>query len=66
MLGTCAATFALHPTALIVLGLLMAGWIWAMFIRTSPIVINGRALSDREMLIGLSGISFVTIFFLTR
>ena len=33
MLGTCALTFALHPTALIVLGLVLAGWVWALFIR---------------------------------
>ena len=66
MLATCAATFALHPTALIVLGLVLAGWIWALFIRTTPIVISGRTLSDRETMLGLSAISFITIFFLTR
>lgn len=66
MLGTCAATFAMHPTALVVLGLILAGWVWALFVRTAPIVIGGRQLSDRETLIGLSAISFITIFFLTR
>ena len=66
MLGTCAATFALHPTALIVLGVLLAGWVWCLFVKTAPIVIGGRTLSDRETLIGMSAISFITIFFLTR
>ena len=66
MLGTCAATFALHPTALIVLGVLLAGWVWCLFVKTAPIVIGGRSLSDRETLIGMSAISFITIFFLTR
>ncbi len=37
-----------------------------MFIKSSPLVIGGRTLSDRETLIGISAISFFTIFFLTR
>ncbi|GAX75239.1 hypothetical protein CEUSTIGMA_g2684.t1 [Chlamydomonas eustigma] len=65
MLTTTLATFLLHPTALIILGLLIAGWIWVLFIKSAPLVIGGRTLSDRETLIAMSGISFITIFFLT-
>ncbi|GAX75235.1 hypothetical protein CEUSTIGMA_g2680.t1 [Chlamydomonas eustigma] len=65
MLTTTLATFLLHPTALIILGLLIAGWIWVIFIKSAPLVIGGRTLSDRETLIAMSGISFITIFFLT-
>jgi hypothetical protein len=65
MLTTTLATFLFHPTALIILGLLIAGWVWVLFIKSAPLVIGGRTLSDRETLIAMSGISFITIFFLT-
>lgn len=65
MLATTAATFLVHPSSLLVLGLLVAGWMYVFFMRTTPIVIGGRTLSDREKLLSMSAISFITVFFLT-
>jgi hypothetical protein len=66
LLATCAVTFIMNPSSLLVIALLLAGWIYVMFLRTSPLEIGGRTLSEREKLIGMSAISFITIFFLTR
>lgn len=66
MLATTALTFVMNPMSLLVLALLLGGWIYVMFLRTSPLEIGGRTLSDREKLLGMSAVSFVTIFFLTR
>ncbi|KAG1669309.1 hypothetical protein FOA52_014870 [Chlamydomonas sp. UWO 241] len=65
LLATCAVTFVMNPSSLFVLGLLLAGWIYVLFLRTSPLEIGGRTLSEREKLIGMSAVSFITIFFLT-
>ncbi|GFH23136.1 PRA1 family protein, partial [Haematococcus lacustris] len=89
VLTTCVVTFLMHPSSLFVLGLLLAAWIYLLFIRQQPVVISGRQLrcvgadpvpccgayssqgnmtsvcSDREKMMAMSAISFVTIFFLT-
>lgn len=65
MLTTCAVTFLMHPSSLFVLGLLLGAWIYILFIRTTPLEIGGRTLNEREKLMGMSAISFITIFFLT-
>lgn len=65
MLATTALTFVMNPASLLVLALLSVGWIYIMFLRTAPLEIGGRTLSDREKLLGMSAISFITIFFLT-
>lgn len=65
MLATTALTFVMNPMSLLVLAALLGGWIYVMFLRTSPLEIGGRTLSDREKLLGMSAVSFITIFFLT-
>lgn len=65
MLTTCAVTFLMHPSSLFVLGILLGAWIYVLFVRTSPLVISGRTLSEREKVMGMAAISFITIFFLT-
>eukprot|EP00197_Chlamydomonas_leiostraca_P012192 CAMPEP_0202866606 /NCGR_PEP_ID=MMETSP1391-20130828/8138_1 /ASSEMBLY_ACC=CAM_ASM_000867 /TAXON_ID=1034604 /ORGANISM="Chlamydomonas leiostraca, Strain SAG 11-49" /LENGTH=208 /DNA_ID=CAMNT_0049546573 /DNA_START=8 /DNA_END=634 /DNA_ORIENTATION=+ len=65
VLTTCVVTFAMHPSSLFILAMLLGGWIYLLFIRTAPVVISGRQLSEREKVLGMSAISFITIFFLT-
>lgn len=65
MVATCVVTFLMNPSSLFVLGLLMAGWFYLLFVRTTPVEVAGRVLSDREKLMAMSAISFITIFFLT-
>lgn len=66
MLASCVVTFVLHPSSLFVLGLLLGAWIYLLFIRQTPVVIAGKQLSEREKLLGMAAISFITIFFLTN
>eukprot|EP00195_Chlamydomonas_chlamydogama_P000996 CAMPEP_0202916448 /NCGR_PEP_ID=MMETSP1392-20130828/68587_1 /ASSEMBLY_ACC=CAM_ASM_000868 /TAXON_ID=225041 /ORGANISM="Chlamydomonas chlamydogama, Strain SAG 11-48b" /LENGTH=202 /DNA_ID=CAMNT_0049608877 /DNA_START=129 /DNA_END=737 /DNA_ORIENTATION=+ len=65
MITTCVVTFVMHPGSLFILALLLAGWVYVMFIRKEPLVIGGRTLSEREKFLGMSAVSFITIFFLT-
>lgn len=65
ILLTVAATFLTHPSSLVVLGGLAASWVYVFALRSSPLVISGRELSERETLLGMSGISFVVVFVLT-
>jgi hypothetical protein len=44
MLASCVTTFVMHPSSLFVLGLLMAAWIYLLFVRQAPVVISGRQL----------------------
>lgn len=44
MLMTTAATFLMHPSSLLVLGLLASGWMYVFLMRTTPIVVGGRTL----------------------
>ncbi|GLI67258.1 hypothetical protein VaNZ11_011441 [Volvox africanus] len=65
MMLTTAVTFIMHPGSLLILGLVAASWVYFFMIRTAPLQIGGRTISDREKLIGMSALSFITIFFLT-
>eukprot|EP00798_Chlamydomonas_sp_ICE-L_P003380 gene3380-13417_t len=65
MLTTCTVTFLMNPSSLLVLGLLLGFWIYFLFVKTTPVEIAGRTLSEREKLLGMAAISFITIFFLT-
>ncbi|KAG2489999.1 hypothetical protein HYH03_011466 [Edaphochlamys debaryana] len=65
MLLTTALTFVMHPSSLLVLALLAGSWIYVFLVRTAPLQLGGRTLSDREKLMGMSAVSFITIFFLT-
>jgi hypothetical protein len=44
LLVSVAAGFLMHPSSLIVLGGLMAGWVYVFAVRTTPLVLNGREL----------------------
>lgn len=61
-LGLC---IAFNPQSLAVLCILMAAWGYVFIVRTAPLTIAGRTISEREKLLGMTGISFVTLFFLT-
>lgn len=37
-------SFLMHPSSLLVLGLLSAAWVYLLALRTGPVVINGREL----------------------
>ncbi|GIL66956.1 hypothetical protein Vafri_20460 [Volvox africanus] len=65
MMLTTAVTFIMHPGSLLILGFVAASWVYLFMIRTAPLQIGGRTISDREKLIGMSALSFITIFFLT-
>ncbi|GFR44124.1 hypothetical protein Agub_g5287 [Astrephomene gubernaculifera] len=65
MVLTTALTFIMHPSSLLVLAMLGASWVYVFCIRTTPLQLGGRTLSEREKLLGMSAVSFVTIFFLT-
>lgn len=63
--GTTALVMFLNPWSLIVLAFLALVWGYAYVIRTGPLVLGGRELSDREKFLALSGGSLVVIFLLT-
>ncbi|KAK9831507.1 hypothetical protein WJX81_003743 [Elliptochloris bilobata] len=65
MLCVTFITLLLNPTSLLVLGFLTAGWSYLFVVRTAPIVIGGRTFSEKEKLIGASGVSVLVVFFLT-
>lgn len=65
VLTTCAVTFVMNPSSLLVLATLLAAWVYLLFVRTQPLVIGGRQLSEREKVLGMAAVSFITIFFLT-
>ncbi|PSC70728.1 prenylated rab acceptor family [Micractinium conductrix] len=63
--STTALVMFMNPWSLIVLAVLALLWGYAYIVRTSPIVLGGRKLSDREKFLALSGTSLVVVFFLT-
>ncbi|GIL82986.1 hypothetical protein Vretimale_8508 [Volvox reticuliferus] len=65
MMLTTAVTFIMHPGSLLILGFVAASWVYLFMIRTAPLQLGGRTISDREKLIGMSALTFITIFFLT-
>jgi len=55
-----------HPMSLIVLSAIGAVWSYVYLVRTEPLKIGDRPVSDREKLLGMSGMSVLTIFFLSN
>mmetsp|Transcript_46396 Transcript_46396/g.148721 ORF Transcript_46396/g.148721 Transcript_46396/m.148721 type:complete len:109 (-) Transcript_46396:84-410(-) len=55
----------MHPTSLFVLAAISAVWAYMFVVRTDPLVIGGREMSEREVFLGMSGLSMVIVFFLT-
>ncbi|KIY96207.1 PRA1 family protein B6 [Monoraphidium neglectum] len=66
LLASVALGFLMHPSSLFVLGALLIGWVYVFAVRSGPLVINGRELSEREKVMAMSALSFVVIFFLTK
>lgn len=65
VLVTLALCIAFNPGALLVLCVVAAAWGYVFIVRTTPLTIAGRTLSEREKLLGMTALSFVTLFFLT-
>lgn len=63
--STTAVVLLMNPWSIIVLAFLALIWAYSYVVRTTPFVINGRELSDREKFMSLCGVSLVVIFFLT-
>jgi PRA1 family protein 1 len=57
--------FVSHPSSLLVLAALLLAWVYVFALHQGPLVVNGRALSDRERFFGMCAGSFVFVFFLT-
>jgi len=55
-----------HPMSLIVLSAIGAAWTYVYMIRTEPLKIGDRPVSDREKMLGMSGLSVLSIFFLSN
>lgn len=66
MMSSVVLGFLMHPSSLFVLGALVVGWVYVFALRSGPLVINGRELSEREKMMSMSGLSIVVIFFLTN
>ena len=54
-----------HPSSLLVLAALSLAWVYVFALHNGPLVVNGRQLSEREKLLGMTAGSFVLVFFLT-
>lgn len=64
-MGTTALVMLMNPWSLIILAILAAVWFYSYIIKTTPLVVGGRTLSDQEKFLALSGGSLFTVFFLT-
>lgn len=65
MVGVLVLCLVTNPFSMFMLGTLAVAWLYLFTIRTEPLVINGRTLSEREKLWGMSALSFVLVFFLS-
>lgn len=64
-----AAVFAFfiitNPSSLIVLSAIAASWTYVYLVRTEPLKIGERPVSDREKMLGMSGASILAVFFMS-
>ena len=61
-----AAFILYHPTSLLILSAIGAAWTYMYLIRTEPLKIGERPVTDREKMLGMSGISLLIIFFMSN
>jgi hypothetical protein len=54
-----------NPSSLFVLALIAASWTYVYLVRTEPLKIGERPVSDREKMLGMSGASILAIFFMS-
>ena len=60
-----AAFILYNPTSLIILSLIGAAWTYVYLVRTEPLKIGDRPISEREKLLGMSGASLLVVFFMS-
>ena len=60
-----AAFILNNPTSLIILSLVGAAWTYVYLVRTEPLKIGDRPVSEREKLLGMSGASLLAVFFMS-
>ena len=54
-----------NPSSLIVLAAIAASWTYVYLVRTEPLKIGERPVSDREKMLGMSGASILAVFFMS-
>ena len=57
-----AAFIVTNPASLLVLSTIGAAWTYVYLIRTEPLKIGERPVSDREKMLGMSGASLLAVF----
>ena len=60
-----AAFIMYHPSSLVMLGAISAAWGYVYMVRTEPLKIGERPVSDREKFLGMSGASILAVFFMS-
>ena len=60
-----AAFIVTNPASLLVLSTIGAAWTYVYLIRTEPLKIGERPVSDREKMLGMSGASLLAVFFMS-
>ena len=65
LLAVVVISMLWNPTSVFFLAVLALAWVYLFMIRTEPVVIANRQLSEREKFLGMVLISIVTIFGLT-
>mmetsp|Transcript_682 Transcript_682/g.2652 ORF Transcript_682/g.2652 Transcript_682/m.2652 type:complete len:159 (-) Transcript_682:286-762(-) len=60
-----AAFILYNPTSLIILSVVGAAWTYVYLVRTEPLKIGDRPISEREKLLGMSGASLLVVFFMS-
>ena len=61
-----AAFILYNPMSLVVLSAIGAGWTYMYLIRTEPLKIGERPVTDREKMLGMSGLSLLAVFFMSN
>ena len=54
-----------HPMSLLILSAIGSAWTYMYLIRTEPLKIGERPVTDREKMLGMSGVSLLAVFFMS-
>lgn len=54
-----------HPMSLVILSAIASAWTYMYLVRTEPLKIGERPVTDREKMLGMSGISLLAVFFMS-
>ena len=63
--GVLAAFILYHPTSLVILSAITAVWAYVFMIRQEPMKLGERTISEREKMLGMTGLSALAVFFLS-